>query len=437
MIAVFCMLLQCCGYVLSNCRTRSVNISFLNDEDSSLITITSLRLLADLYFGPIDHYTFPSSHFQRFEVRSLRHFIDCLQPGVSIFVQTDWLSLFFQKFYPLISVPFVLISGASDASVPNGISLHFFLKPESKILHWYGQNCERNPNPKRFTCLMLGLSDTNFWESGHKGMTAAEVLLKNFSNHIVTGSSSTLSRPVKKNPSYDVLVPHFTLYHTFNITDRNQVINLFCGRHRKVGQYLNKNPSNVTAFCGAHVSLVENYQATLQSSFVFSPHGHGLDCYRTWETLYLGAYPIVRTSALDEMYVGLPVLIVKEWEEVTIPLLLMSYYNFTRTPYTFEKLRLEYWHSTFSNHGYVRQVYWNEGEDSLVRKSAAALLRLKLKNGDLIKNKDYKLVYLIQNFTRRPILHLKTFFENDWDFKDVKKLSTYDINEIIHGTDFI
>ena len=44
-----------------------------------------------------------------------------------------------------------------------------------------------------------------------------------------------------------------------------------------------------------------------------SPQGNGLDCHRTWEALILKTIPIVRTSSLDPLYEGLPVVVVHEW----------------------------------------------------------------------------------------------------------------------------
>ena len=44
--------------------------------------------------------------------------------------------------------------------------------------------------------------------------------------------------------------------------------------------------------------------------------GNGLDCHRTWELLYLGCIVITRTSPLDPLFEGLPVVIVRDWEEV-------------------------------------------------------------------------------------------------------------------------
>ena len=48
-----------------------------------------------------------------------------------------------------------------------------------------------------------------------------------------------------------------------------------------------------------------------------SPHGNGLDCHRTWESLVLGNIVIVKRSSLDPLYEGLPVVIVDDWQQIT------------------------------------------------------------------------------------------------------------------------
>ena len=52
-------------------------------------------------------------------------------------------------------------------------------------------------------------------------------------------------------------------------------------------------------------------------AFVISPHGNGLDCYRTWEALLMGCIPIVKRSPIDYLYADLSVAIVDEWSEIT------------------------------------------------------------------------------------------------------------------------
>ncbi len=58
------------------------------------------------------------------------------------------------------------------------------------------------------------------------------------------------------------------------------------------------------------------WQRYAKYPFVLSTAGNGLDCHRTWELLYLGNIVITKTSSLDRLYKGLPVVIVKDWNEV-------------------------------------------------------------------------------------------------------------------------
>lgn len=53
-----------------------------------------------------------------------------------------------------------------------------------------------------------------------------------------------------------------------------------------------------------------------ETLFVPSPAGNGLDCYRTWEALYLGCVPVV----LAKDFCGdltWPVLVIQNWDELT------------------------------------------------------------------------------------------------------------------------
>ena len=93
-----------------------------------------------------------------------------------------------------------------------------------------------------------------------------------------------------------------------------------------------------------NIIVVESYLEDLASSyFVLSPRGHGLDCHRTWEALYMGAIPIVKSSGMDALFSDLPVLIVKDWSEITESFLLKKWAEMKNTHYNFEKLYLSYW----------------------------------------------------------------------------------------------
>ena len=54
-----------------------------------------------------------------------------------------------------------------------------------------------------------------------------------------------------------------------------------------------------------------------QYAFVVSPLGDGMDCHGTWEALVLGHIVIVPASPLDSLYEGLPVISVKDSDDIT------------------------------------------------------------------------------------------------------------------------
>lgn len=108
---------------------------------------------------------------------------------------------------------------------------------------------------------------------------------------------------------------------------------------------------NSTVLCKTDFDSTEQlYEVALTFRFMVSPHGVGLDCYRTWEALYLGMIPIVKTSNLDSMYEDLPVLIVKDWTEVTPELLERTWQAFQHKEFDFRRLYMGYWQWEMTRH---------------------------------------------------------------------------------------
>lgn len=111
----------------------------------------------------------------------------------------------------------------------------------------------------------------------------------------------------------------------------------------------------------------EKYLADMaHCKFVLSPRGKGPDSYRTWEALLVGAIPVVRRgvyetpeifdkappcehSQLDDLYQGLPVVIVDSWQEVTEEFLNKKYEEIVSQKYDIRPLYLEYWEEKIRN----------------------------------------------------------------------------------------
>ena len=100
--------------------------------------------------------------------------------------------------------------------------------------------------------------------------------------------------------------------------------------------------------CDGHPEL-EKYLVHLQHyKFVLSPAGNGPDAHRTWEALMMGCIPVVLKGPFDELYSGLPVLMLNSWDELTPEVLEQAYINFRygRHNYSFDKLFTPYWFRT-------------------------------------------------------------------------------------------
>ena len=87
----------------------------------------------------------------------------------------------------------------------------------------------------------------------------------------------------------------------------------------------------------------------MSSKFILAPSGLGLDCYRNWEAMILGAIPVLETynrrDGLFRAYDDLPVLWIDHFDNVTPTLLEREYPRIISRArdYKFEKLTLQYW----------------------------------------------------------------------------------------------
>jgi hypothetical protein len=80
---------------------------------------------------------------------------------------------------------------------------------------------------------------------------------------------------------------------------------------------LKQIPTNLIDYESERISRKESLQRMKEYKFIVSPFGNGYDCHRTWEALILGCIPIIKSSGLDPMFEGLPVMIVKSWADIT------------------------------------------------------------------------------------------------------------------------
>lgn len=85
------------------------------------------------------------------------------------------------------------------------------------------------------------------------------------------------------------------------------------------------------------------YHRVAQHRFTISPEGNGVDCWRTWEALYLKSVPIVQRSPEMEHFRDLPMLFTDDYSELTPDYLEEQYARMLETDYAIEKLYMSYW----------------------------------------------------------------------------------------------
>jgi hypothetical protein len=254
-------------------------------------------------------------------VQDFRH----LSNGDSIYICSSALFDFVTNYLPNIRVKFVLVTGDSDSSIP-GTSL-----PElefRKLMHsplliaWFSQNLIASPNEyPKFRYLPIGLdyhtlSERDYFWGPKTVPKIQEQLLYAVSNK---AKPFYLRKPI----AYSTF--HFEL-------DRGD-------RHLAYKQI----PKELIFYEPKKNQRLHSWKHQTEYAFVVSPPGEGLDCHRTWEAMCLGCIPILISTPLDDLFEGLPVLIVKSWEDITAELLNNTIEEYKTRTFNLEKLELKYW----------------------------------------------------------------------------------------------
>ena len=98
--------------------------------------------------------------------------------------------------------------------------------------------------------------------------------------------------------------------------------------------------------CGTFIPRKDLWKTFCKYNFVLCPAGNGLDTHRLWESLYLGCIAIVQSCSLDPMMEGFPVVIVKDFTNITkedLNLWYQKYYPLTQDKEVRKKYESKYW----------------------------------------------------------------------------------------------
>jgi hypothetical protein len=216
---------------------------------------------------------------------------------------------FFTNFHPCIHERYILVTHNSDENITQKY-LQYIEDP--KIFVWFAQNVGYiHPKLKP---LPIGLENEH-WGRNYKTIInelVAQGINKEEKEYLLFLNFNINTNPAERLPAYNYFSKQ-----------------TFC-------------------YCPPTQSVPDYLRDICHSKFVVSPHGNGLDCHRTWEALYMGIFPVVKTSTLDALYTRLPVIIVDDWCDVTQEFLEKRYREMIAQTYKWEKLYIYYWINKFN-----------------------------------------------------------------------------------------
>ncbi len=253
-----------------------------------------------------------------------------VRDGDLVWTRATSLPEFLEKVLPRIHARFVLLTGDEDWSIPGDFARAAELCVSDKVLAWFAQNFDGTGVPGKMFPLPIGLdfhtiSNRRRW--GHPLATPREQEIE-------------LEELQAATPPNEQRLPRVHADFHFNKHARPLM-----GESRDVVEAtLRRNP--LIDFQKEKIPRLELWRRKTSYAFVVSPHGNGLDCHRTWESLALGNIVIVKRSPLDALYEGLPVVSVTAWSDITAENLGAWHRSYGRVfdePGVRERLTNRYW----------------------------------------------------------------------------------------------
>jgi hypothetical protein len=204
------------------------------------------------------------------------------KPSNWVYIKTDYIDNFFSSVKLLEKL--VVFTGNSDYTINEG---HLKYLNSDRVLFWFGQNVTiKHPKLKS---IPIGLAPAGY----SHGDVAVVNKIRNEHN-------------IKEN----------MFYANYSLQNNRQERE-YCLTQTNISLKITEN-TGWNGFAGGYSlpTTFENYLRDLSRSyFCISPKGNGIDCHRTWESLYMGAIPIVTKCEVAEDHADMPILILNDWSE--------------------------------------------------------------------------------------------------------------------------
>ncbi len=262
-----------------------------------------------------------------------------IKNGDIVWVKAEFIACFYREIFSNITVPFTLVISEGDDSFPSDSGLSSAeieqLLSSPNLIHLFAQNCDYAGKSDKVSHIPIGM---DFHTIGYKG-----------------GGWGERGSPEEQVELLETIVSRLQPTH---LRKKRAFVDFQWSdtMHASFQRYLQFGEDRASIFrCLLSTNLIDHgpwmRRSTLwrikgRYAFSVSPHGNGLDCHRTWDDLMLGCIVIVKTSPLDPLYEGLPVVIVQDWDEITeenMDKWLNLYGDAFTNPSYREKLTNSYW----------------------------------------------------------------------------------------------
>lgn len=172
---------------------------------------------------------------------------------------------------------FILITHGSDYN----IEYCYIDRMPKCIHHWFAQNCL--VNHKQVTPIPIGV-----FPKERNGDQINPYLITKF------------------NEGYkEEYLLHYNVCINTNLGERERAYEA------------SKQISDSLVYLNERFTHNEFYDNMSKCKFVISPYGYGVDCFRTWEAIYMGKIPIVKKNYMNWLFSSLfPMIMVDTWEEL-------------------------------------------------------------------------------------------------------------------------
>lgn len=233
-----------------------------------------------------------------------------IQSGNVVWLQCRFVSAFNSQVLPQVQHPFVLVISDGDESFPSecggDLDVERFINNE-KIIHIFAQNCDYLAKSTKVTHLPIGLDfhTIAYKGGGNWGSPASPKKQEEELKEILS----------KLQPTHLRRIGAFVDFQWNDTTKANYQRYLQWGESR-TSIFQRLLPTGLIDFSHP-MKRADLWRIKGNYAFSISPYGNGMDCHRTWEDLILGCIVIVKTSPIDPLFEGLPVVIVKDWSEIT------------------------------------------------------------------------------------------------------------------------